>query len=342
MSAYPTVLFSFPSPRATSVNPYTILLAQHVRHAGLHVLYFHWKTALFADYDVFHVHWPEILVSGRTPLRQLVRQALTALVLLRLTVTRRALVRTVHNLELPDGLTRTQLTLLRLIDRRTDFFIRLNEFTPIEKGVEFTTIPHPDYRDWFVGFDRAEAVPGQIGFVGRIRRYKGVEALVGAIISVPRETELTARIAGYPSTSSLADSLSELASDDERISLEFGFVSDAQLVDLVTSSELVVLPYRLMHNSAAALTALSLDRPVLVPRNAVTTALALEVGQGWVHTYTGELSTEHITTAIASLRVALRTRRPQLARRSWDRTTRSHVEAYARAITRAQHRSPKP
>ena len=342
MSTSPTVLFSFPSPRATSVNPYTILLAQHVRHAGLHVLYFHWKTALFADYDVFHVHWPEILVSGRTPLRQLVRQGLTALLLVRLTLTRRALVRTLHNLELPDGLSRTQLALLGLIDRRTDFFIRLNEFTPVEKGAEFSTVPHPDYSDWFVGFEPAEPVRGQIGFVGRIRRYKGVEALVDAITTVPREAELTARIAGYPSTSSLADSLSELAHDDERISLEFGFVSDGRLVELVTSSELVVLPYRLMHNSAAALTALSLDRPVLVPRNPVTTALALEVGQGWVHTYAGDLSTEHITAAITSLRRSPRTQRPQLARRSWDRTTRSHVEAYARAITIAQHRSPTP
>jgi glycosyltransferase involved in cell wall biosynthesis len=333
-----TVLFSFPSPRPTSVNPYTILLAEHIRREGLRVLYFEWTAALFGRYDVFHVHWPEILVGGRTPLRRLVRQMLTVLILLRLTVTRRGLVRTLHNLELPEGLSRSQLLVLRLVDRRTDAFIRLNEFTPVAKEAPFWTIPHPDYRDWFTGFERSEPVEGQVGFVGRIRRYKGVESLIGAVSMIPRELALTARIAGYPSTSALAKSIAELAFDDERISLEFGFVSDATLVDLITSSELVVLPYRLMHNSGAALVALSLDRPVLVPRNPVTIALALEVGEGWVHTYDGQLEAEDIMTAIAALRNTHRDLHPALGRRSWTRATRSHVEVYARALRLARRR----
>jgi len=339
-----TVLVSFPPPRATSVNPYTILLAEHIHKAGHRVLYFHWLAALFESYDVFHVHWPENLVAGRTPLRRLVRQLLTLLILARLTVTRRALVRTVHNLELPEGLSRMQRLVLRLIDRRTDFVIRLNAFTPVPASVPYATIPHPHFREWFAAFDRAEPVHGQLGYVGRIRRYKGVESLIGALNSVRavansvEEPPLTARIAGYPSSPELATTMQQLAGDDPRISLEFGFISDAELVDIVTSSELVVLPYRLMHNSAAALTALALDRPVLVPHNAVTRALALETGEGWVHTYTGELTGDDITTALIAVRTAAnRSASPDLERRSWTRTTHSHIEAYSRAVRIARY-----
>lgn len=338
-----TVLVSFPPPRPTSVNPYTILLAEHIHKAGHRVLYFHWLAALFDDYDIFHVHWPENLVGGRTPLRRLVRQLLTVLILARLTLTRRALVRTVHNLELPEGLSRAQLFVLRLIDRRTDFIIRLNAFTPVPASVPYATIPHPHFREWFAQFERSQPVHGQLGYVGRIRRYKGVEALIAAVNNVHAvanavgEVGLTARIAGYPSSTELATTMKKLAGDDGSISLEFGFISDSTLVDIVTSSELVVLPYRLMHNSAAALTALSLDRPVLVPHNAVTRALALETGDGWVHTYTGELRGDDITTALVAVRTTSRGASPDLDRRSWTRTTRSHIEAYSRAVRIARY-----
>ena len=50
-----------------------------------------------------------------------------------------------------------------------------------------------------------------------------------------------------------------------------------------------MLPYRHMHNSGAALTALSLDRPVLVPETDVNRDLARETGPGWVVTFAGEL-----------------------------------------------------
>ena len=343
MTTRPTVLVSFPPETASSVNPYTIQLAEHIRRAGLGVLYFHWATALLDDYDVFHVHWPENLVGGRTPLRRLVRQLLTVLILLRLTVTRRALVRTVHNLELPEGLSRAQRLVLRMIDRRTDAYIRLNTFTPVPANRASATIPHPHFREWFTAFERSQPVPGQLGYVGRIRRYKGVESLigalnrVGAVAGAAPQGELTARIAGYPSNERLAAQMTELRGDNERISLEFGFISDAVLVDIVTSSELVVLPYRLMHNSAAALTALSLDRPVLVPDNPVTRALAIETGEGWVHRYRGDLSTDDILAALAALRTTTRAPSPDLDRRGWTRTTRSHVEVYARAIRIARY-----
>lgn len=323
----PAVLESFPPPRPTSVNPFTHQLASHLGDAGVTVHYFSWRTALLGRYDLVHVHWPEILVSGRTPIRALVRQLLTLFLVARLTATRRPLVRTVHNLELPDGLSPTQRLVLRAVDRATTLRIVLTPRTPVPAGAAVVTIVHPHFRDWFTDYQRSEPVPGQLGFVGRIRRYKGVESLIGAVAGAGG---VTARIAGYPSSAELADTVQRLAGESTRVAVEFGFVSDARLVEVVTSSELVVLPYTLMHNSGTAITALSLDRPVLVPHNPVTSDLQAEVGEGWVHTFTGELDADDILRALGASRMT-RTP-PRLDAREWEGAAQAHVAAFRQAL----------
>ena len=337
-----TVLESFPSPRPTSVNPYTLLLAESIRAEGATLLHFDWRTALVGRYDVFHVHWPEILVTGRTPFRQFVRQVLTWLLIHRLVVTRTAIVRTVHNLGTPSGLTASQARLLALLDRHTTLRVRLSEHTPVPHGTALATIPHANFRSWFASYPRSAVVRGQLGYIGRIRRYKGVEALleafaatrhaavvgIGSLVDAP----LSARIAGYASSPELEAAIHAMARTDDRVSVEFGFVPDSAIVDIVSSSELVVLPYRLMHNSSAVITALSLDRPVLVPDNAVTRDLAEEVGQGWVYTFEGELTPTAILDTLEKHRAAPPLAPPHLDGRSWKRSGAAHVAAFERAI----------
>lgn len=339
------VLESFPAPRATSVNPYTLLLASSIREAGVTVEHFSWRFALLGKFDVFHVHWPEILVDGRTPARRLVRQALTVAFIARLAIKRIPLVRTVHNVELPEGLSRRQRLILRLIDRRTAHRVVLNSHTPVPAGSPVTIAPHAHFRDWFAGFEPRDAVPGQLGYIGRIRRYKGVEGLLAAFrrargirVAVPSspEGELSLRIAGFASTPELERSLQAEADRDDRVTIEFGFVSDATIVEVVSSSELVVLPYRLMHNSSAAITALSLDRPILVPANEVTADLAREVGEGWVHLFDGELSSDAIIGALEAVRARGAVGRPRLDDREWSTTGTRHRAAFETAIAGAR------
>ena len=97
---------------------------------------------------------------------------------------------------------------------------------------------------------------------------------------------------------------------------------------LATESQLVVLPYREMHNSGSVLAGLSLDRPVLVPDNDVNRALSLEVGPDWVLTYAGELDGAVLKEALDQPRP---TGSPDLSARGWDRVSKDHVEAYRQA-----------
>lgn len=325
-----TVLQSFPEPRETT-NPYVVMLREALdRVPGTQVLTFSWRRALTARYDAFHAHWPEILVDGATPLKKLVRQALFVLFLLRLRLTRVPMVRTVHNLELPEGISRREVLLLRWAERAVALRIRINEVTELDDGTPVETVVHGHYRDWYAPHARSERRPGRLAFVGQVRRYKGVDQLVDAF----RETTgtgLSLRIAGRPTSEELAGQLRAAATADPRIGLSLAFASDRDLVTEVSEAELVVLPYREMHNSGGALAALSLDTPVLVPDNTVNRRLAEEVGPGWVHTFTPPLTAADLEGALARLHATPPTAPPDLSRREWDDAGRAHVAAYRRA-----------
>lgn len=326
------VLQSFPRPRPTT-NPYLVMLRDSLgSRPGVRVLTFSWRRALVGGYDVFHAHWPEILVNGHSPLKKLVRQVLFVLFLLRLRLTRTPLVRTVHNLHLPEGISRREVLLLRWAERWTTLRIRINEATELTDGAPVATIVHGHYADWYGVHPRAARQPGRLTFVGQVRRYKGVDTLVSAFEGTRDTPGLTLRIAGRPSSDGLAETLRAAAGADERISLALEYLSDPDLVSEVTAAELVVLPYREMHNSGGALAALSLGTPVLVPDNEANQRLADEVGPGWVHRYSGPLTAEHLSGTLASLRTSPPAAAPDLRRRDWPRAGEAHVEAYRAAL----------
>ncbi|WP_210481737.1 glycosyltransferase [Naasia sp. SYSU D00948] len=326
------VLQSFPEPRATT-NPYVVMLRDVLdRTPGVHVLTFSWRRALTARYDVFHAHWPEILVSGQSPLKKLLRQGLFVLLLLRLRLLRVPLVRTVHNLGFPEGISRREVVLLRWAERVTALRIRINEVTEVDSSTPVETVLHGHYRDWYAPHSRRQRRAGRLAFVGQVRRYKGVDRLIGAFSGTADEG-LSLRIAGRPTSDDVAEQLRAAAAGDPRISLSLAFLSDSDLVAEVTEAELVVLPYREMHNSGGVLAALSLSTPVLVPDNEVNRRLADEVGPGWIHTFLPPLSATDLTGALAAVRAEPPAGEPDLSRREWTEVGTAHLRAYKRART---------
>jgi beta-1,4-mannosyltransferase len=332
------VLQSFPVPRATT-NPYIVMLYRALQaEPEVQVWTFSFRRALTGRYDVFHAHWPEVLVSGHSPLKAFLRQCLFLAVLARLWLRRTPVVRTVHNLRLPTGISRREKWLLRLTERLTTLRIRLNETTELPPDQPVATILHGHYRDWFAAYALPSSAPGRVTFFGLIRRYKGVDTLIDAF----RETtatmpELTLRVAGQPSTDELADQLRSAADGDERISLAFEFLTDQELADEVGRAELVVLPYREMHNSGGALTALSLGRPVLVPDNDNNRRLGEEVGPGWVHRFDGALTGEHIVRTVTELRDHPAVAPPDLSAREWTHAGSEHRTVYLAAVQGRRH-----
>jgi glycosyltransferase involved in cell wall biosynthesis len=328
------VLQSFPEPRPTT-NPYLVLLRRSLDDLpAVDLRTFTWRRALLGRYDVFHVHWPEVLLDGGTRSRVVKRRVLLALLLLRLRLTGSAVVRTLHNLRPHEPASRADATLLRLLDRRTSACIRLNDDTPVPPGTPALTVLHGHYRSWFAGHAVPDRVPGRLTFVGLIRPYKNVEGLVTAFHATRHDAPLASlHVAGSPSSPELEERLHAAAADDPRVRLTLRYLDDADLVDAVGSAALVALPYREMHNSGAALLALSLGRPVLLPRNRTNERLSDEVGGQWVQLYEGDLTGATILRALeAGARIAPGTQ-PDLSAREWDTAGQRHLEVYRLACS---------
>lgn len=325
------ILASYRRPKSTT-NPYITQLFRSLNEKAA-VTPYSPRAALFGRYDVVHLHWPELLVGGHNWRGRTVRRAVTSLLLLRWRLSRVPIVRTVHNLERPTNINAFDHRVLDRIDRMTTLDIRLNDQTPPRDGIPGTTIEHGHYRDWFAPYAGGSATPGRIGYVGLIRRYKGVEDLVAAFTGI-EDPAASLHIAGKPSTDDLVEALHDAAGGDPRVTIDPRFLDDEELVHAISAAELIVLPYRHMHNSGTALAALSVDRPVLVPDNEVNRALSAEVGPGWVLLFDGSLTPDALRAALRAPED--RAPRPDLSAREWSVSRDKHLAAFRRAISIAR------
>lgn len=339
------VLESFRCPRSTT-NPYIVQLAHALAvEPGCELLTFSYRRAIFGSYSVFHVHWPEVLYAGNRGLKGIARELLFAMVLARIQFSGTPIVRTRHNVLPHEPLTGRQRRLDDWLERLTTAAIGLNAATEVPAGMAASTILHGDYHDWFSNHHRSEPIPGRIAYFGLIRPYKGVESLLDAFLHAGMP-DLTLSIAGRPATQEIHDSLLHLAGGDERVGFTLRHLSDAEVVTAVTEAELVVLPYTFMHNSGAALAALSLNRPLLLPDNAVNRLLQNEVGPGWVQLFDGGLTPAALDNAIGCLRAHPPVADADLSARSWQRAGVEHMRVFNSALklktkTRARtHRQP--
>lgn len=311
-----------------TTNPYLALLIGSLSdRADTEILFFSFARALFARYDVFHVHWPEVLFGGHRASGRLVRRTLTSLVLIRLSLTRTPIVRTWHNTERPTGLSRWDHRLLDGFDRRTRVRIRLNDVTALPTDVPIVTVPLGHYRDWYRGRPHSRRVEHRVAYVGLIRRYKGVEDLVRAFRDA-RSPGATLHVSGKASTRELEATIRELAEGDPRVQLQFDFLDDDAFVAEVTAASIVVLPFVHMHNSSTVITALSLGVPVLAPDNEVNRELAMEFGDGWMHLYDGTITAESIDAALTAVAAGPPATPPDFTRRTWAVAAELHHVAF--------------
>lgn len=320
------VLESFAEPLPTT-NPYIVMLLRALDSTdGLTALPFSWRRALLARYDVFHSHWPELLITNGSGTKRLARQLLFLLLLVRFRIQRIPVVQTQHNLHPHESVGRRAAVLLRMLDHRTVLIISINRLAPDDPR-PVHHILHGDYRDWYAQYPQPDPEPGRLGFFGLIRPYKGIDHLLRAFAGTNAQLRLA--IGGKPSQPELAAALHAAAASDSRICLDLRFLSDGELVDHVGRSTLVVLPYRQGLNSGGALAALSLSRPVLMPDTEPNRALADEVGPDWVRLYAGELTAELLELEAEHARTV--SGQPDLQARRWDLTGPEHLAAFRAA-----------
>lgn len=293
---------------------------------------FSWARALFASYDVLHVHRPELLVRHRTSAGRFVAELLGCALLLRLELNETPVVSTVHDATPYRPTRRLERRFVAGVGRRTTLWIRLDPTTRLPQGVRSMTIPHGHYRSVFPPDSGGRPEAGRICQPGQVGRGTGIEELLAVFGGIDDRT-LRLTVVGPVSDAGLAERIAVVAAADHRIDARLGHVPDAELAREVRRAELVVLPHPEPHDCGAVLRALSLDRPVLVPRSAATDGLAREVGEGWVIMFDGVLQAGDLLRALALARLPRdRESRPYLDERDWEQIGRQHAEAYRKVV----------
>lgn len=332
-----TVLQSF-STAGVRRNPYLTQLVASLPD-DVSVLYWSWKSALTGGYDVLHLHWPEALIRRDSRWKSLLAKLTFAAVLLRLSLSPRKLVRTVHNTAPHEVGNCLEGILLKWCDSRTDLWIELNDTRISKERLPRVMIPHGHYRDHYRGAEAPPSLTGRLLYFGLVRPYKGVLDLLEAFRDLS-DRQLELHIVGLPNTISMRRQVESACAADTRARARLDYVADDELLRAIGESELVILPYRDMYNSGAMLLALSINRPVLVPETAATTALAAEVGRDWVLTYRGGLTRDELDRGIGRLRERRRADGPDLSARNWPGIGMAHRSAYLVALDRSTSNPP--
>jgi beta-1,4-mannosyltransferase len=325
---------------AKSPNPFIPLLIENLG-ARYEVVHFNFRTALFGRYEILHVHWPEILVQSKSGLKRLGKLFLLVSLIWLNRIRRVPHVWTVHNQKPHDGTTPVEQFGLRLWARscaKRVYLTRVGlQSAADRKGVLIFLGEYNRVREDNLAYIK-DAVPGRLITFGLLRRYKSLESLVEAVRLLPGDAGISLLLAGQPIPDEYGALLASASHGDDRISLVPEFQTDAQLVEKITSSEIVVIPYTRVYNSAAALLALALARPLITTDSPTMRELQNEVGPEWVHCLSEELSSSSLIDAVNTLRGRDRQGSPNLRHRNWRTIGAQYARLYDQVLSPAQLR----
>jgi len=336
-------------PRKLPTNPYCELLYDHVERLGVPVIDgrsgLRWLLRARRQAAVLHLHWPERHFEPKSlasALYFVVRLAIARLVGFRL-------VWTVHNARPHDQDTTLGARLVRAALCRWA--------TPIvhceagraalgSAGGRAVVIPHGNYIGRYPnGITRTAARtrlgldPGARVFLafGQLRAYKGLDALVAAF------GELDADDAHLVVAGERVGPDAIRATSDPRVRVCVGHVPDAEVQVYMNAADLIVLPYREVLTSGAAMLAFSFGRGIVAPRLG---CLAELERSGAAILYDPERPGALAAALARGLR-ADTDRIGERARRfaralSWDAIARRHLAAYGFAPRLAVLRRDRP
>ncbi len=290
------------------------------------VLGFTWSRALFGNYDVFHIQWPESIYSTKKTRLNALKHALGGLLWARLRILRTPVVWTVHNALPHDRIRGLDGRLYRAFTSLVTMRVGLTSDPELEPDV---VIPHGDYRRSYEESQTVKSSPPEILYFGLVRPYKGIETLIESWKLMNSLCTLTIR--GRPADESYAELVRNCASECGGIFLDLSRVPDEEVSNCFARASLVVLPYARFSNSGVLMLALSLRRPVLVPCTPATLSVREAVGRRWVHLYRGPLAPSDLDAALEDALTLSAEEEPDLSRFDWDVIGRAYAQVYRRA-----------
>jgi len=316
------------APASSLHNRFINRFAASIAAGGFEVVDFAWNPLQLVQARIAILHWPNEFFATSSALSR----SKAALKLQMLRTARRMrglqLVWVAHNVRPHDSEPRSPALAQRFLDL-IDGVIYLSQHSRSAIRALYrlpaTTLElitaHGHYCDEYVTPAPPALRPTrQVRLVhfGQVRPYKNVDELVLCASRLAhRGIHLT--VAGLRQDEALADRIAQLASKARNVRLDLRGepLAEAELEATIDAGHAVVLPYREILNSGAALYALSRNRPVLAPRLGGLPELQHNAGADWVHLYDGPLTSAVLEEFADWMRHRARRGSPDLSAYDW-------------------------
>lgn len=309
-------------------NRFTTLFSQAVQHSGWEVREFNWSAdGLFAP-KVVLLHWPDELLTATNAISNAKVLAKISMLQAAKRVRGVRIVWMVHETR-PHDVGRSAHWGTRAFLKLLDGAIYLSQASklvseadlPALKQIQSLVTRHGHYRlDMERPPSPRHAANRRLNLVyfGQVRPYKNLDGLIRAASGVSPD-RLRVTIIGWSKDPAFTRSLVDLAAAAPAVVLDIRdkLAPQSDLETALDESDGVVLPYRNILNSGAALFALSRNRPVLAPRLGTLPELQQEIGHDWVELYDGDIEAGSLT-AFADRLHHNRATVADLSRYEWD------------------------
>lgn len=137
------------------------------------------------------------------------------------------------------------------------------QLKPTKKVINSFLLPFDFYKNYLKPQTGGDRKPSRISFVGRISKYKGIDLFIEAINIVHEKLPETEFVIAGKSFGGYEPDFDRIV-NSERVTLVLDHLSNEEMVHIITDSQLIVCPYRDASQSGVVMTALALNRPVLV------------------------------------------------------------------------------
>ena len=269
-------------------NPYQRLLSAALESAGFEATgsqrYWFIGELIRSRARVVHLHWLTVFFEKTDVVRASIGAALYVLQLLMIRLMRIQVVWTAHNLRAHERkYPRIDSFVTALTVRSADRILvhcewgnkELLRAFPRLDAARVVVIPHPSYLGCYPNDVDGSEARSRIGiaggqlvflFLGAVREYKGIIELMEAYGAAGLDGDALLIIAGKPFSQELRQRIEGIVATLKGVRIDLRFIPDEEVQHYMNAADVVVLPYKHIFTSGAALLAMAFGKAVIAPR----------------------------------------------------------------------------
>lgn len=312
----------FPAKGNQNENRYLDILTSALKASGANII--SWNKYYSAQKgDIFHVHWPTLVLEIRNRKYQKLRGDIILWnffnYILYVKSKGGKIVWTVHDLQSHDRPASIdpfeEEFLAKFIDSVDGFLCLtanglpqiLDAFPALKNKPNYVT-PHPHYRSVYPQSTYTPAKKKDFGWtegkkvgslLGTLRPDKAADVIANVFANLNPKANVALLIRGRASQE-MQLKVKNASKGSQNIFSAFEYMTDEELLSLYACTDFLVFPGKDYFNSATIYTSLSLNIPILAYKTPTNKEIQSKVGENWMYLFEGDLNESIITKAIAA------------------------------------------